>query len=192
MAKAVVRSASRALGLLIVKCKAHRGFQHNIYTKLFDTMVWSVINYGSSIWGTRDFSCITAVQNRAMRFYMGVGKYTPNDAIQGDMGWRPPSVKQWTCVFRHWARIMSKFKECNLDLYTDLNNVLCKQNITQIEEFLLDKYIENWQNRILTQDMLVKNCGLINCLKTVMEVNYIYQKNYLIDIEVLLLNLDAE
>ncbi|XP_063406305.1 uncharacterized protein LOC134690258 [Mytilus trossulus] len=39
MAKAVARSASRALGLLIVKCKAHGGFQHNIYTKLFDTMV---------------------------------------------------------------------------------------------------------------------------------------------------------
>ena len=104
MAKAVARSASRALSLLIVKCKAHGGFQHNIYTKLFDTMIWSVINYGSSIWGTRDFSCITAVQNRAMRFYMGVGKYTPNDAVSGDMGWKPPCVKQWINIFRHWSK----------------------------------------------------------------------------------------
>ncbi len=104
MAKAVARSASRALGLLIVKSKAHGGFQHNIFTKLFDTLVWSVINYGSAIWGTREFSCISAVQNRAMRFYMGVGKYTPNDAIAGDMGWKPPYVKQWTNIFRHWSR----------------------------------------------------------------------------------------
>jgi hypothetical protein len=43
MAKAVARSASRALGLLIVKSKTHGGFQHNIFTKLFDTLVWSVI-----------------------------------------------------------------------------------------------------------------------------------------------------
>jgi hypothetical protein len=24
-----------------------------------------------------------------MGFFMGVGKYTPNDAIAGDMGWKP-------------------------------------------------------------------------------------------------------
>jgi hypothetical protein len=40
MAKAVARSASRALGLLIVKSKTHGGFQHNSITKLFDTLVW--------------------------------------------------------------------------------------------------------------------------------------------------------
>jgi hypothetical protein len=104
MAKAVARSVSRTLGLLIVKSKTHGGFQHNIFTKLFDTLVWSVINYGSAIWGTREFSCITAVQNRVMRFYMGVGKYTLNDAVAGDMGWKPPYVKQWTNIFRHWSR----------------------------------------------------------------------------------------
>ena len=39
-----------------------------------------------------------------MRFYMGVGKYTPNDAVAGDMGWKPPAVKQWTHILRHWCR----------------------------------------------------------------------------------------
>ena len=39
MAKAVAKSASRALGLLIVKSKIHGGFQHNIFSKLYDTMV---------------------------------------------------------------------------------------------------------------------------------------------------------
>ena len=99
MAKAVAKSASRALGLLIVKSKIHGGFQHNIFSKLYDTMVWSVINYGSCIWGTRDFSCINAVQNRAMRFSMGVGKYTPNDAIAGDMGWKPAYIRQWSNMY---------------------------------------------------------------------------------------------
>ena len=111
MAKAVAKSASRALGLLIVKCKAHGGFQHNIFTKLFDTLVWSVINYGSAIWGTSEFSCISAVQNRAMRFYMGVGKYTPNDAVSGDMGWKTPYVKQWSNIFRHCARYTKMDKD---------------------------------------------------------------------------------
>jgi len=90
MAKGVFKSASRALGLLIAKCKGHGGFQFSVFTKLFDSMVWSVVNYGSAIWGTQQFSCINAVQDRAMRFYMGVGKYTPNLAISGDIGWKPP------------------------------------------------------------------------------------------------------
>ena len=32
-------------------------------------------------------SCINAIQNRAMRFFLGVGKYTPVAALQGEMGW---------------------------------------------------------------------------------------------------------
>ncbi|XP_071123605.1 uncharacterized protein [Mytilus edulis] len=86
MAKAIAKSASRALGLLIAKCKSNGGFCYSTYTKLFDTLVWSVIDYGASIWGTREFSCINAVKNRAMRFFMGVGKYTPNLSLYGDMG----------------------------------------------------------------------------------------------------------
>jgi hypothetical protein len=39
-----------------------------------------------------------------MRFFMGVGKYTPYDAMAGDMGWKPPYIRQWSNVFRHWAR----------------------------------------------------------------------------------------
>ena len=93
MAKAVAKSASRALGLLIAKCKANGGFNYTTFTKLFDTMVWSVIDYGASIWGTKDYSCINAVKNRAMRFFMGVGKYTPNLALYGDMGWIPCNIK---------------------------------------------------------------------------------------------------
>ena len=58
MAKAVAKSASRSLGLLIAKCKANGGFQFDTFTKLFDTLVMSVIEYGASIWGHQDFSCI--------------------------------------------------------------------------------------------------------------------------------------
>lgn len=68
-------------------------------------MVWlTVINYGAVILGNRDFTCINAVQNRAMGFFMEVGKYTPNDAIAWDMGWKPPYVRQLACIFRRWAK----------------------------------------------------------------------------------------
>ena len=37
---------------------------------------------------------------------MGTGKYTPNAAVSGDMGWQPASIKQWKVVCTHWHRMM--------------------------------------------------------------------------------------
>ena len=48
MAKAVAKCASRSLGLLISKCKINGGFKYSTFTKLFDSLVWSVIEYGAS------------------------------------------------------------------------------------------------------------------------------------------------
>ena len=103
-AKIVAQSAGRALGLLIAKYKSLGGMPYNVFTKLFDSLVWSVVSYGVSIWGVKSYSCINSIQNRAMRFFLGTGKYTPTAAISGDMGWSPPIVKQWKCISRHWLR----------------------------------------------------------------------------------------
>ena len=105
MVKFVAQSASRALGLVIAKCKFIGGVPYNVFSKLYETVVWPVINYSAPVWGFRSYSCIDAVHNRAMRFYLGVGKYTPNDAVAGDMGWKPPSLRQWKSVCSYWAKL---------------------------------------------------------------------------------------
>ena len=73
MAKVVAKSTIRALGLLIAKCKAHGGFQYDVFTNLFSSIVWSDIDNGASIWGSKEFSCINAVKHKAMRFFYGSG-----------------------------------------------------------------------------------------------------------------------
>ena len=67
---------------------------YDVFIQLFDSLVWPVVIYGESVWGTKSYSCITAVQNRAMRFFLGTGKYTPNATVFGDMGWQPVHIKQ--------------------------------------------------------------------------------------------------
>lgn len=47
----------------------------------------------------------TAVQNRAMRFHLGVGKYTPNMGVVGDMSWTPAHIRQWKVVVNYWATL---------------------------------------------------------------------------------------
>ena len=104
MANTVAKSACRALGLVIYKCKLNGGLPFKCFTKLYDSLVWPIIEYGSSIWGSIKRLCIEAVQNRASRCYLGVGKYTPNLAVQGDIGWIPAQVKQWKSLGRLWCR----------------------------------------------------------------------------------------
>ena len=46
----------------------------DVYNKFYDALVWPVIAYGAAVWGDRSYSCIEAIENRAMRFYLGVGR----------------------------------------------------------------------------------------------------------------------
>ena len=84
--KIVSQSAGRALGLLMSKDKAFGGMPFECYSKCYDAVVQSVINYGAAIWGSSNFSSIYAVQNRACRFFLGLVRSAPNPAVQGDMG----------------------------------------------------------------------------------------------------------
>ena len=54
-------------------------------------------------WGLMSF--VNAVQHRAYRFFLGLGNYASNAAVNGEMGWTPPIVKQWKTVISHWARL---------------------------------------------------------------------------------------
>ena len=63
MVKMIAQSACRALGLLIAKDKALGGMPYQCFSKCYDAIVQSTLNYGSPIYGTSAFSCIDAVQN---------------------------------------------------------------------------------------------------------------------------------
>ena len=47
-AKIIAQSASRALDLLIAKYKNMDGMPYDVFTKLFDSMLWPIISYGYS------------------------------------------------------------------------------------------------------------------------------------------------
>ena len=45
-----------------------------------------------------------------MRFFLGVGKYTSNTAVSGDMGWSQPASRQWKSVLLQWHRFVTMSK----------------------------------------------------------------------------------
>lgn len=57
-AKYGAQSAARALGLLISIFKQAGGLPFDMFKKLHDTTVWSLISCGTAEWGVREYSMI--------------------------------------------------------------------------------------------------------------------------------------
>ena len=109
-AKIVAKSANRALGLVMTKCKTIGGVSYDVYKKLFDSLVSPIIEYGAAIWSYTSYSCINAIQLWACRFFLVVGRYTPNAAVMGDMSWTPIYHTQWKIISSQWCKLVNMEK----------------------------------------------------------------------------------
>lgn len=67
---------------------------------------------------------------------MGVGRYTPNAAVQGDTGWKPTIVRQWTTVLNQRTRLKTM----------DINRI--NSRIFEWAERNANDRCKNWNFRI--------------------------------------------
>jgi hypothetical protein len=105
-AKIVAKSADRTLSLAMAKCKTIGDVSYDVFKNLFDSFVSPIIEYGAAIWGYTSYSYINAIQLRACRFVLGVGRYTPNAAVMGVMGWIPIYHTQWKIISSQWCKLI--------------------------------------------------------------------------------------
>ena len=133
-------SASRALGSIISKFKTLKDAGYTTYTKLFNSGVLSILNYGAEVWGFGKYQKCDNVMNKAMRYFLGVHKYAPTAAIQGDMGWISLKYKRYSAMLRFWNRLI------RID-----NSRLVKR----IFLWYYDNPTDNWCNDILQIAKLV-------------------------------------
>ena len=96
MSEQVAKSASKAPGSVISKVKKCGVMLYNCFVQLFDTHVWSIINHGAGIWGTRSFTSI----DDTFRKFLGVEKRALLAAATADMGLLPPTCRQAEAVTR--------------------------------------------------------------------------------------------
>ena len=100
-------SSGRALGKLISKFKGVKNMGYNTFTKLYNSCVVPIMNYRVGIWGVYSKSKLSeAVQNRAIRSFLGVHKFLANLAINGDMGWENCSIRKKIEILRIWNRVV--------------------------------------------------------------------------------------
>ena len=83
----MARGGGRALGSIITKLRSDFGIK--TCEKLFNACVIPILDYHSSVWGYKDYNTIDCVQDRSLRYFLGMHRFTAKLAINGDVGWLP-------------------------------------------------------------------------------------------------------
>ena len=99
-------SAGRALGCLISKVHKNKGLMYSSYNKLYDAGIVPIMDYCSGVWGYKKYSKCDVVQNKGARAFLGVHRFAPNLAVNGDMGWTPPIIRRQSNMVRLWYRFL--------------------------------------------------------------------------------------
>ena len=101
----VAKSASRALGLVIAKCKAAGGVSYKCFKKIYESTVQPIILYGAGIYGMKEHKILNTIQNRACRFFLSLPPKAPNLAVNGDLGFKSVRCMLHTGAVRTWLRL---------------------------------------------------------------------------------------
>ena len=81
-------------------------FNNRTYTKLYESLVCPVMDYGAAIWGMKTYDKLDQIHNRAIRFFAGVHRLCPIPGFTGDMGWLD-NLSRWKIDrIRLWNRLV--------------------------------------------------------------------------------------
>ena len=104
--KVLAESSGRALSGIINKFKYLGNMGFKTFTKLYDTGVVPIMDYGSEVWGKDCFDNGEKIQNRAIRYFLGVHRFAPIASITGDMGWESCNNRRMIRMLRLWNRLI--------------------------------------------------------------------------------------
>ena len=100
-------AGGRAFGSIVAKFKQFKHLPYKCFTKLFETGVEPICTYASGVWGFDKFQLGQKLQLRAMRYFLGVHKYTPTLAITADLAWLDMKYKHYLNILRFYNRLLT-------------------------------------------------------------------------------------
>ena len=105
--EALTASASRSFGRIVYMFKQLKNMGVRTYETLYGSYVVPIMNYTAAIWGFSDFSEPQVLQNRIIRYFLGVHKFAPTPAIHIKMDWLCARYQRWVEMIRFRNRIAS-------------------------------------------------------------------------------------
>jgi hypothetical protein len=106
-ANVMAGASSRALGGLVSRYYNMHGLHYDTYTKLYHSLVTPVMDYAAAVWGYKDHQKLNTVQHRAMRCFLGVGKFTAIPALYGELCWSTPVHRRHVDMIRYFVKILN-------------------------------------------------------------------------------------
>ncbi len=178
-AKTLAGAAGRSLGGIITKFNTYRNVGFKTFSKLYDSGVVPVLEYCAGVWGNNNLECCDKIQQRALRYYLGVHQKTPILALEGDTGWKKCQNRRLILMCKLWNRIVCmeesrltrkifdhEYKLCSNNWCEEIKLLLTKYgqqyafnhktkcDIDRIENGLENLYKEEWKNSILLKPKL--------------------------------------
>ncbi len=77
------------------------------FEKLFCSGIVPILGYCSEIWGFKNFQSSDSIQERAIRFYVGVHRFTAIPALRGEVGWSKTRSDRWLNMISYWNRLIN-------------------------------------------------------------------------------------
>ena len=97
-------AAGRALGAIRSKLKNLKECGYNSFNTLFNAGVLSIADYSAGVWGTKSFAKTEQIQYKAARYFLGVHRFAPIEALLGDMGWTTARTRHKILMLKLWNR----------------------------------------------------------------------------------------
>ena len=99
-------SGGRAFGAVISKLKHLKDVRYKTFTTIFNSQIANILDYSSSIWSHKKAPEGNVIQNKAMRYFLGVHRFTPVTALNGEMGWLPSRFRRYLNTIRLRNRLI--------------------------------------------------------------------------------------
>ena len=147
------------MGATISEVHCYKDVGYNTYTKLFNSCVVPVLDYCSGVWGFKQLNKMDNVQNRAIRYFLGVHRFTPLLAINGEMGWTLCLHRRWANMCRLWNRLVNMddnrltkqvfdidYRTSGKTWCSEIKSLLEQANVTHscVNKHIVDlKFVEN-------------------------------------------------
>ena len=121
------------------------GMDFDTYTKIFESTVIPILEYGSGVWGIKRYDSLERLQYRAVRTFLGVSLTTPIPAIMGEMGWYPIHLRTQKNIVRLFCRL------------TNLSDTRICRQVFLWDQSTSARYRDTWFNHA---KRLLDSCGL--------------------------------
>ena len=105
--KDISSKAKRVLFMIIQRLRQYNNHSFDVFRRLFDTQVYSIMQYGAEIWGLDDAAehC-EKVHLLALKKFLSVQLRTPNVLVYRELNRHPVLVNFALCSIRYWFKLL--------------------------------------------------------------------------------------